>query len=540
LIELFSAARRKAMWSRSLWVLAFVLIVVSTSGLVPPLSAQTKKAPSGTAKSPSDDPAAKRQAAEGESLKDAFVRKLKEALDGADDLTDEDRDSTNQTLRQADEVLTRIRQENRRALEQVNRQVRLANGRSPNVVLFLLHDVGYGDLGCDGQKTIATPVADLIAADGTRFTQFYAGASESVASRGTLLSGKLTARGRQVGDTWVTVRKGDCTVAEMLYQGGYETGLFGLWGAGPLEAVGHPNSQGFRTFFGYLDDASAVNYYPATLWQNGEQIPLTGNQGGAKKQYAPDLIVESANRFIDATYQRPFFLVVAFPMSLSGNGTEVPDFGPYADQDWSLADKARAAMLTRVDGYIGQIVDKLAERRLLSRTITVITSDNGPAGNAAPGEDRFQSTAGLRGRKGELYEGGVRVPLVVRWSSGFRIEHGECDLPFGMWDVLPTLADLTGTWQRPKTIDGVSIVRRLQPAANSDSPPPAPPLYWEKHQGGFAQAARVEDWKGVRPSPGGRWELYDLETDFAESKDIADSHPDIVERIDKWVEFFRP
>ena len=347
------------------------------------------------------------------------MRKLKEALDSVDNVTDEDGDTADQVLRDADQALTRIREENRSALEQMNRQVRITDGRSPNIVLFLLHDVGYGDLGCYGQKTIATPVIDLIAAHGTRFTQFYAGAPESVASRGTPLSGNLTTRGTQVGDTWVTVRKQDCTLAETLYQGGYETGLFGVWGAGPLEAAGHPNRQGFRTFFGYLDDASAADYYPATLWQNGEQIPLTGNQGGAKKHYAPDLIVESAKRFINAKCKRPFLLVVAFPMSLSGHGTEVPDFEPYADKDWPTADKARAAMLTRVDGYVGQIVGKLEARRLLSRTITVITSDHGPPRVA---EDRFLSTAGLRGGKGDAVRGRyprpADCPLVVVLPPG--------------------------------------------------------------------------------------------------------------------------
>lgn len=525
------------MWSRRVWTVVIVLTIPLTASLWSQLGAQTKKAPSGPAGTPSRGQTAKPPADGDESLKDALVRKLKEALDSADDVADEERDMANQILRDADKTLTRIREENRRALEQVNRQVRIRDAHSPNVVLFLLHDVGYGDLGCYGQKTISTPMIDLIAAHGTRFTQFYAGASESVASRGTLLSGKLSARGAQVGDTGVTVQKQDCTLAETLYQGGYETGLFGLWGAGPLEAAGHPNSQGFKTFFGYLDDASAADYYPETLWHNGEQVPLSGNQGGAKKQYAPDLIVESAKRFVDAACRGPFFLVVAFPMALSGDGSEVPDFGPYADVNWPTADKARAAMLTRVDGYVGQIVSKLEERRLLSRTITIITSDNGPPQAA---EDRFRSTAGLRGGKGQLYEGGIRVPLIVRWASGFRMDSGEHDLPLGMWDALPTLADLTGTWRRPKAIDGVSIVPRLRPATNSDSPPPGSPMYWERHAGGFAQAARVDDWKGVRSGADGPWELYDLKTDPAESKDLADAHPDVIERIEQTVKSLHP
>ncbi|NLF71447.1 MAG: sulfatase-like hydrolase/transferase [Candidatus Anammoximicrobium sp.] len=525
------------MWSRRIWTVVIVVTIAVTAGLWGHLWAQIKKAPSGPGGTPPRSQAERKPGDDEESLKDALVRKLKEALDSADDVADEDRDTADRILRDADRALTRIREENRRALEQMNRQVRIKDGRSPNVVLFLLHDVGYGDLGCYGQQTIETPMIDLIAAYGTRFTQFYAGAPESVASRGTLLSGKLTARGRQVGDAWVTVRPEDSTLAEMLFQGGYETGLFGVWGAGPVEAAGHPNSQGFKTFFGYLDDASAADYYPAALWQNGTQIPLAGNQNGGKAQYAPDLIVESAKRFIDAKAKRPFLMVIAFPMALSGDGTEVPDFGPYADKDWPTADKARAAMLTRVDGYVGQIVSRLQERRLLSRTITIVTSDNGPPQAA---EDRFLATAGLRGRKGDLYEGGIRVPLVVRWSSCFRMDCCECALPFGMWDALPTLVDLTGTLRRPRAIDGASIVRRLTAPANSESPPPASPLYWERHVGEFAQAARVDNWKAVRSGTNGRWELFDLKTDVGESKDLADSQPEVVQRIEQTVKGLRP
>jgi len=525
------------MGSRRVWITVIVLTIILAAGSPTLLFAQTKKAPAGSAGTPSRRPTAKQPAARDEGLQDALVRKLKEALDSADDVTDEDRDTANQILREADPILTRIREENRRALEQVNRQVRIADGRSPNVVLFLLHDVGYGDLGCYGQKEIHTPVMDLMAARGTRFTQFYAGAPESVASRGTLLSGRLTARGTQVGDTWVALRKEDCTLAETLYQGGYETGLFGVWGAGPVATAGHPHSQGFKTFYGYLDDASAADYYPETLWQNGEQIPLSGNQGGAKAQYAPDLIVESAKRFIDTAWKRPFFLMVAFPMAMSGDGSEVPDFGTYAGKNWPTADKVRAAMLTRVDGYIGRIVRRLCDRGLLSRTITVITSDNGPLGAA---EDRFASTAGLRGRKGELYEGGIRVPLIIYWSSCFRMDCCECDLPFGMWDALPTLADLTGTWHRPKGIDGVSVVSTLRGESDSGSPLPASPLYWEKHSGGWGQAVRLDNWKAVRSTAGGPWQVYDLCTDPAEAQDVAETQAEVAERANRIVEQVRP
>jgi len=526
------------MSSRGVLVFALVGFIVSGLDLVA-LSAQTRIIPNDKAKSPAGSAAAKSAAEGDENLRDTLVRRLKEALAPIENiLPDQNRDAVNQTRRDADAALTRIREENRRALQQVNRQVRIVNHHSPNIVLFLLNGVGYGELGSYGQELIETPVADALAAQGTRFTQFYSGCSESVASRGALYSGKLTARGEQAGEDWITLREHDFTLAEMLYQGGYETGLFGVWGTGPIERAGHPHGQGFKTFYGYLDDRSAKDFYPPTLWSDTHQVPLPGNQSGAKTQYAPDLIVESAKRFIDTESRRPFFLTVAFPMSVSDNGAEVPDFNPYADRDWPVRDKARAAMLTRVDRYIGQIVARLQERRLMGRTIIIITSDRGPPTDLEGREDRFRATGKLRGRDGGLYEGGIRVPLIVVWP-GARSASAENDLPFAMWDLLPTLRDLTGTLARARTPDGVSVAERLTKPTGDQGPPEAL-RYWEKHRGGLAQAVRVETWKGVRFGADGRWELYDLKTDPAESRDVADSHPEVVRRIDQLARFVRP
>jgi arylsulfatase A-like enzyme len=353
-----------------------------------------------------------------------------------------------------------------------------------------------------------------------------------------LYSGKLTARGEQADEGWITLREQDCTLAEMLYQGGYETGLFGVWGTGPIERAGHPNGQGFKRFYGYLDDRSAKDLYPPSLWSDAHQVSLPGNQGGAKTQYAPDLIVERAKRFIDTESRRPFFLTVAFPMFVSEDGTEVPNLSPYADRDWPVRDKARAAMLTRVDRYIGEIVGRLQERCLMGRTIIIITSDRGPSTDLEGREDRFRVTGDLRGRDDGLYEGGIRVPLIVVWP-GTRLASGENDLPFAMWDLLPTLRDLTSTLARVRMTDGVSVADRLAKPTGDQGPPRAL-RYWEKHRGGLTQAVRIENWKGVRFGPDGRWELYDLKNDPAESRDVADSHPDVVRRIDQLVKFIRP
>lgn len=525
------------MCSRSSWRLIFVLLFVATSGLSAVLSAQTKTAPGAVAQSGVVAPESKQANGDSGTFKDSLVRKLKEALDAADDIGGEERDTANQVLRDADAALTRIREENRRALEQANRQVRIVDCHCPNIVLFLLNGVGYGELGAYGQPLIKTPIADLLACEGVRFTQFYAGSPESVAARGTLYSGKSTARGEPAGEDWITVRERDLTLAETLYHGGYETGLFGVWGAGPVERAGYPNSQGFKTFFGYLDDKSALDYYPPTLWRNREQVPLPGNQGDTKTQYAPDLIVDAAQRFIDAECRRPFLLTVAFPMTTTGGSQEVPDLHPYADQDWPVAEKTRAAMITRVDRYMGQIVQRLQERRVLNRTLVIITSDRGPPNAAEGAGDRFRPTGPLRGRHGELYEGGIRVPLIVYWP-GATWTPGDNDLALGMWDLFPTLCDLTSTLRRPKAIDGVSVARRLLESPGSNAPPGSP-LFWE-HRGGVGQAARVDDWKGVRSGVAAPWELYDLKADPAESADVAAQHPDAVQRIEELVKLLRP
>lgn len=531
------------MWSRGFSIAAIVVMVAWTPEFCCPLFAQAERNPDQATRSPSDRSAAKKPSPEdSEGLRDGLVRKLKEALDAAEGMfdqdQDQDRDSVNETLREADATLSRIREENRRALEQVNRQVRLVNHKCPNIVLFLLNGVGYGELGAYGQPLIKTPVADALALHGVRFTQFYAGSCDSIASRGTLYSGKLTARGEQVGEDWMTVREQDVTLPEMLFQGGYETGLFGVWGVGPVARAGHPNRQGFKTFVGYLDDPAAEDLYPSALWCNASQVPLPENRGGARQRYAPDVIVAAARRFIASVSQRPFFLTVALPMPLTADGVELPDLGPYADRDWPTRDKARAAMLTRVDGYLGQIVSELQEQRLVHRTMIILTSDRGPPAVPAGGVDRFQATGPLRGRAGELYEGGIRVPLIVV-EPGMRSAPMVSELRFGMWDLLPTLRDVTGTLCCPGALDGVSVAKRW--AGPADAPPPLRALlYWERHRGGWAQAVRVDDWKGVRFAADGRWELYDLRTDLAESQDVAASHPAVVKRIDELAKFLQP
>ena len=505
------------MSSRRLWAaVAFALIL-----LVPIVPSQSEDVEESTT-------------AADHEYQDPLLRKLSEALLGGEGNSEEESDSAEQILREADGILARVREENRRGLEAANRQVRIVGGcRTPNIVLCLLDDVGYGDLGCYGQRRILTPCIDMIAATGTLFAQFYAGSSVSVASRGVLLSGKLAARGTVVDGACITVRESDVTVAEMLYQGGYETALFGLWDAGPREIAGDPNSQGFREFYGYLDSESAEDYYPDFLWHNAKKDPLPGNQDGASEQYAPDLIVEKARDFIAHRTGRPFFVTIAFPMAITGSGSEVPDYGVYAENDWPDVDKAKAAMLSRVDRYIGEILVQLKESGCAGRTLIIITSDNGPDDRGGVDLEFLASASALRGKKADLYEGGIRVPMITCWA-GIPRTGGISNMTWAMWDMLPTLADLSSTLLRPSGTDGVSLLARLARDARPGASPAAPPfLSWEKRRGGFSQAARLGDWKSVRDAEDGPWELYNLSTDVVESQDVASQFPDVVQSIEK-------
>jgi arylsulfatase A-like enzyme len=472
-------------------------------------------------------------------LKDPLFQRLRELLREVEKITGHEVAQLGDSLEGSDQILTSLRAESRAALKEASRQVRIRDCRSPDIVLFLLDDVGYGDLACRCQERICAPCINAVADCGTRFTQFYAGSGWSTPSRGTLLSGNSTSRGQLVDGELVTVKESDFTLAETLYQGGYETALFGVWDVGPMEIAGHPNSQGFEYFFGYLDGEEAKNYYPESLWRNGEQVLLPENQGGARRQYAPDLIVSDVVHYLHHTPRRPFFLTIALPMTLIGDGTEVPDFGPYAECDWPVPNKAKAAMLTRVDCYVGQILCQLKTTGRWTNTMVIVTSDNGPDDRCGVDLAFFNSTAGLRGRKGDLYEGGIRVPMIVHWPQA-PWDAAACDFPWAMWDVLPTLVQVTGTWRGPQGIDGVSLIERLKRSTDPGLPPCCPALYWEKHGEGFAQAARLGEWKSVRFAPDGPWELYNLCTDVAESQNVAGQHPEVLAEIDKLIHLIKP
>ena len=428
----------------------------------------------------------------------------------------------------------------------------------PNIVLIVADDLGYGDLGSYGQQNIQTTVLDQLAADGMRFTSFYAGSTVCAPSRASLMTGfhtgHTTIRGNKAVKPMGQYPLDDevVTVAEILKGRGYRTGLIGKWGLGGPGSSGEPNRQGFDYFFGYLGQRHAHNYYPEFLFRNTERVPLAnvsaepGRADGSgvareKKEYSHDLIAEEALRFLDGEPGTPFFLALTLTIPHANNeakdkGMEVPDWGIYADNDWPEPQKGHAAMITRMDSDIGRLLDKIDALGLSRQTIVLFTSDNGPHKEGGNDPDFNNSNGPLRGIKRDLYEGGIRVPLIARWPG--RIAGGSTsDFAGAFWDFLPTFSELAGA-ETPAGLDGISLVPAL--TGDSSEQPPHEFLYWEFHEGeGSKQAVRMGDWKAVRLGPNQPLELYNLAEDIGEQNNVAAERAEVVAKIDKYLETAR-
>lgn len=414
--------------------------------------------------------------------------------------------------------------------------------RKPNIVFILADDLGYGDIGPYGQRDILTPNLDRLAAEGTRFTQVYAGAAVCAPSRSVLMTGLHTGHTPvRANAGTIPIRDEDVSLAEVLQRVGYRTGGFGKWGLGDARTAGAPTRQGFHQFFGYLHQIHAHTYYPEFLWDNEQKHPLPGNANGARGQYSADLIAERSLRFIRDHRNEPFFLYAAF--TLPHGRFEVPNEGPYGNRDWPEAEKKFASMVTRLDGHVGQILSLLEELNLDRETIVFFTSDNG--GVSADGHDvkRFKSNGPFRGEKGTLYEGGIRVPMIVRWP-GRIAPNTTNDVSWGFWDVLPTVASVAGT-RAPDGLDGISILPAILGEKSAGEQARRDFFYWEHLQFNrqtsrlrtetMIQAVRMGHWKAVRPRPGAPLELYDLSRDVAESTDVSAAHSDIVARLEAYL-----
>lgn len=453
-----------------------------------------------------------------------------------------------------------------------------ADSANPNIVFIIADDLGYGDLGCFGQKKIRTPNIDRMAAEGMRFTQHYSGNAVCAPSRCVLMTGKHPGhafirnnRETKPEGQW-PIPLETVTVAKLLKQEGYATGGFGKWGLGGPGSSGEPLKQGFDRFYGYNCQAVAHNFYPTYLWDNDRKVPLNNPEfkahqklpesadpkdpaayaGFTGREYAPDLITAQALKFIRENKGRPFFLY--FPTTIPhlalqapedalaeyrGQFPETPYLGNRAYLPHATPRAAYAAMVSRLDRHVGQLLQVVRDLGLDGNTVFVFTSDNGPLYDELGGTDCefFQSAGSFRGRKGSLYEGGFRVPTIVRWKG--RIAAGTVsDRVTGFEDWLPTLLELSGAKSTPLAgIDGISFA----PTLFGRSQEPREFLYREFPAYGGQQIVRMGDWKGVRQNlaprgnvaPRIQTELYNLKTDPAESKDVAAEHPEIVARIER-------
>ncbi len=415
--------------------------------------------------------------------------------------------------------------------------------KRPNIVFILADDLGYGDLGCYGQARIKTPNIDRLAAEGKRFTQCYAGSTVCAPSRCSLMTGLHSGHSRVRGNALVPLRPEDVTVAEVLKGTGYATGIVGKWGLGEPGSSGLPNRQGFDEWFGYLNQHHAHNYYPEYLWKDERKYRLEGNEekdniATRAVQYAPDLFTREALDFLDRHRAGPFFLFLTYTLPhannergrAEGNGMEVPSDAPYSAQPWPQVEKNHAAMITRLDGDVGRVLRRLKDLGLEDDTIVFFSSDNGPHKEGGADPAFFHSSGPLRGYKRAMYDGGIRVPMIVRWPG--KVESGSTnDSVWAFWDVLPTLAEIAGT-PAPSGIDGISQVPAI---LGKGEQVPHEYLYWEFHEGGSKQAVRTGDWKAVRLGAGKPLELYDLKNDIGETRDVAGQHPDVVARIEGYL-----
>ncbi len=433
--------------------------------------------------------------------------------------------------------------------------VAFAQAPRPNIVFILADDLGYGELGCYGEKLITTPHLDRLAAEGMRFTQFYAGCTVCAPSRSVLMTGQHMGHTRVRGNAGradpaaQTLQADDVTVAQVLRDAGYVTALVGKWGLGLEHDSGEPRAQGFSEYFGFLNQTHAHNHFPDFLWRNGEKVLLpnvvtpVGNVPGvgyATKRvvYANDLFFDEARDFMTRHRAQPFFLYLSLTTPhanneaarILGDGNEVPDHAAYDNQPWNDSQKNHAAMISRMDAGVGAVMARLKELGLDDRTLVIFTSDNGPHREGGPNyaPEFFTASGPLRGIKRDLWDGGVRVPFIARWTG--KIKAGAQSAQVGYFgDYMATFAELTGA-KPPANLDSLSLVPTLLsrgPQATHDY------LYWEFYEGGTSQSVLLGDrWKGLRlKAVSAPITLYDLVADLGERTDVAAQHPDVVTRI---------
>jgi arylsulfatase A-like enzyme len=417
--------------------------------------------------------------------------------------------------------------------------------RPPNIVYFLIDELGYYELSCLGHPEHRTPHIDRLAAEGVRLTQCLAGGPVCAPTRCALLTGKhgghMTIRANGGFDP---LREGEVTLGTVFQRAGYATGGFGKWGNGARGTSGVPEKHGFDVFFGYYDQVHAHTFFPKYLIRNSQEVPLPGNTGDPQQgqTFSQYVIFEESCQFIRQHKDRPFFAYLCWtpPHGRWGIPEDDPSWQLYKDKPWSRDARIYAAMVNLVDRQVGQIRDLLRELGLEDQTIVILSGDNGanryfpdeqhPDGLFSPNVDP-RTGVRFRGFKGQLYEGGLRVPFLVHWPgriAGGRVSDHLCYFP----DVMPTLCELAGV-TCPTEIDGLSLAPTLLGQASGRPQPQHEYLYWEHLQ---QVAVRQGNWKAIRPALNAPWELYDLAHDVSETHNLAAQHPDVLARLQRLAE----
>lgn len=425
----------------------------------------------------------------------------------------------------------------------------------PNIILIHADDLGYGDLSAYGQTKFQTPSLDRLAKNGIRFTHYYSGSTVCAPSRAALMTGRHTGHTFVRGNGEVPLPDAETTIAMSLRDAGYRTAVIGKWGLGQTGTTGQPDRKGFEYSFGFLDQRHAHRQYTDHLYRNAQRVEVD-----AERDYANDLFTREARAFIDKDAAKPFFLYLNYTVPHAELRVPEDSLAPFRDKfpekpfvnaaadartvrppdNRSIGYRSQptpkaafAAMIVRMDRDIGTLVDALRAKGIDRRTLVVFTSDNGPHREGGADPAFFDSSGGLRGVKRDLYEGGIRVPMIASWPG--TIPAGRVSThPAAHWDLFPTFAELAGA-KAPAGLDGRSIARALR-----GQPQPAPEfLYWEFHERGFQQAVRMGRWKAVRLAKDSPLELYDLDADPREQTNVAAANPGVIARIDAYLKTAR-
>lgn len=434
----------------------------------------------------------------------------------------------------------------------------LSQGQTrPNIILIQADDLGYGDLSAYGQSKFQTPGIDRLAVEGIRFTNYYSGSTVCAPSRAALMTGMHTGHAWIRGNGEIPLRPNDVTVAMLLRDAGYRTAVIGKWGLGMAGTTGQPDKKGFDYSFGFLDHRHAHRQYTDHLYRNAERVAVDIN-----RDYVNDLFTREAESFITRPDSKPFFIYLNYTVphaelrapeeslaplkgrflpetpfvNAAADGRQAgatPDGTSLGYRSQPTPHAAFVAMITRMDRDIARLTDLIGERKIDRNTLIMFVSDNGPHREGGADPEFFRSSGGLRGIKRDLYEGGIRVPMVARWvgtiPSG-RVSYHE----WAHWDMLPTLTELAGA-KTPTGIDGVSMARALKGQQQA----PQEFMYWEFHERGFQQAVRTGHWKAVRLKKDAPLVLYDLPNDPLEQHDVSADNPEVIAKIEKYLKTAR-